>query len=61
MHSGFTNHQLIPFTFGSFQEKPDFNVFELLYQSDVIYFLFLLFETDVLSYLPPLYHNFENQ
>ena len=27
---------------------------------DVLYFLFLLFETDVLSYLPPLYHNFEN-
>ena len=34
--------------------------FETQYLSNVIYFLFLLFETNVLSNLPPLYHNFEN-
>merc|ERR1711895_231457 len=26
----------------------------------MLYFFFLLFETNVLSYLPPFYHNFEN-
>merc|ERR1712121_554633 len=34
--------------------------FETQYLSDIIYFLFLLFKTNVLSYLSSLYHNFEN-
>ena len=51
---------MIPFTYGEIQENLDLKGFEWQYISDVIYFLFLLFETNVLSYLPPLYHNFEN-
>ena len=42
------------------QKTSNLNAFETQYLSDVIYFLFLLFEMDVLSYLPPFYHNFEN-
>ena len=42
------------------QRTSNLNAFETQYLSDVIYFIFLLLETDVLSYLPPFYHNFEN-
>ena len=42
------------------QRTSNLNAFEMQYLSNVIYFLFLLLETDILSYLPPFYHNFEN-
>ena len=42
------------------QKMSNSTTFEMQYLSEVIYFLFLLFETNVLSYLPPFYHNFEN-
>ena len=47
---------------GHFGPKKTSNLttFETQYLSEVKYFLFLLFEMDILSYLPPFYHNFEN-
>ena len=46
---------------GYFEQKTsNLTTFETQHLSDVVYFLFLLFEMDVLSYLPPFYHNFEN-
>ena len=41
------------------KKMSNLTAFETQYLSDVIYFLFLLIKTDVLSYLPPFYHNFE--
>merc|ERR1712030_72631 len=42
------------------KKKSNLNAFETQYLSNVINYLFLLFEMNVLSYLPPFYHNFEN-
>ena len=65
LESGQTWHSLSKMTVFDknvhfWQKKSNLNAFEAQYLSNVIYYLFLLFETNVLSYLPPFYHNFEN-